>query len=94
MKPQAVWYSAVPKVVQRGGNVVFIPSESQRSAFALCEPGEIATGGGYIADVPVVIVESKALPANTGWNVTAHNGFGVIPTLKVSALAECLSLVP
>ena len=45
-------------------------------------------------DVPVVIVESKALPANTGWNVTAHNGFGVIPTLKVSALEESFESGP
>jgi hypothetical protein len=42
-------------VVERNGPTITIPVESQRATTALCEQGEVATGGGYTADVPVVI---------------------------------------
>jgi hypothetical protein len=82
------------QVVQRNGPTITIPVESQRTTTALCEPGELATGGGYTADVPVIIVVSKALPDNTGWTITAHNGFGVNVPLTASAYAECATIVP
>jgi hypothetical protein len=81
------------QMVQRNGPTITIPVESQRTTTAL-ESGELATGGGYTADVPVVIEVGKALPNNEGWTITAHNGFGVNVPLTASAYAECATIVP
>jgi hypothetical protein len=66
--------------------------DTQGTTSASCGPGEIATGGGHIADVPLIIVTSRAMPDNAGWTITAHNG-GSTNSLSVSAFAECATIV-
>jgi hypothetical protein len=82
------------QVVQRSGSAIQIPPESDKTATALCQSGEVATGGGYTEDGPMLVFESKALPDNTGWSITFHNGGFGQPTLSGSAYAECATLVP
>jgi len=71
-----------------------LPVESQRTTTTLCEPGEVAMGAGYTADVPVIMIVSKTLPNNAGWTIAAHNSFGVNIPLTASAYAECTTTVP
>jgi hypothetical protein len=70
------------KVIQRSGPTIQIPPETDRTATALCEPREVATGGGYTQDALMFVFESKALPDNTGWAVTFYNGGSNQPTLS------------
>jgi hypothetical protein len=78
-------------VVERSGPTIQIPFENDGTTSASCGPGEIATGGGYIADVPLIVEVSHALPNNAGWTSTAHNG-GSTNSLSVSAFAECATI--
>ena len=82
------------QVVERFGPTIQIPFENQGTTSASCGPGEIATGGGYVADVPLIIETSKALPDNTGWTITAQFNGGSTNSLSVTAYAECATITP
>jgi hypothetical protein len=57
-----------------------------------CNPGEIATGGGYTSSENIIIASSLAGNSNTGWLVNAFNNSTQNGIL--AAIAECASLVP
>ncbi|HZD83555.1 MAG TPA: hypothetical protein VE076_11825 [Nitrososphaeraceae archaeon] len=57
-----------------------------------CNPGEIATGGGYTSSQNIVVASSLAGNSNTGWLVNAFNNSTQNGIL--AAIAECASLVP
>lgn len=82
------------QVIERSSSTIQIPPESDKTATALCQSGEVATGGGYTEDGPILVFENKALPDNTGWSVTFHNGGFGQPTLSGSAYAECATIAP
>lgn len=82
------------QVIERSSPAIQIPPESDRTATALCQSGEVATGGGYTEDGPMLVFESKALSDNTGWSITFHNGGFGQPSLSGSAYAECAMVVP
>jgi hypothetical protein len=56
-----------------------------------CNPGEIATGGGYTSSENIIIASSLAGNSNTGWLVNAFNNSTQNGIL--AAIAECASLV-
>ena len=43
------------QVTGRSGSAVQIPPETDRTATALCQSGEISTGGGYSEDGPMLV---------------------------------------
>jgi hypothetical protein len=57
-----------------------------------CNPGEIATGGGYTSSQNIIVASSLAGNSNTGWLVNAFNNSTQNGIL--AAIAECASLVP
>lgn len=57
-----------------------------------CNPGEIATGGGYTSSENIIVASSLAGNSNTGWLVNAFNNSTQNGIL--AAIAECASLVP
>lgn len=77
-------------------------------AFAACEPGEVATGGGFYWDSPPSpdMYSQDGAPANaTGfiltspgpavsWGVEAYNGTGAVKTGKVHVLCAATGAAP
>jgi hypothetical protein len=57
-----------------------------------CNPGEIATGGGYTSSENIIVASSLAGNSNTAWLVNAFNNSTQNGIL--AAIAECASLVP
>jgi hypothetical protein len=57
-----------------------------------CNPGEIATGGGYTASANVIVASSLAGNSNTAWLVNAFNNSTQNGIL--AATAECVGLLP
>jgi hypothetical protein len=57
-----------------------------------CNPGEIATGGGYTSSENIIVASSLAGNSNAGWLVNAFNNSTQNGIL--AAIAECASLVP
>jgi hypothetical protein len=57
-----------------------------------CNPGEIATGGGYTSSQNIIVASSLAGNSNTGWLINAFNNSTQNGIL--AAIAECASLVP
>jgi hypothetical protein len=57
-----------------------------------CNPGEIATGGGYTASANVIVASSLAGNSNTAWLVNAFNNSTQNGIL--AATAECAGLLP
>jgi hypothetical protein len=85
-------------VIQRSsGFVEILPSPSPIVLVsAKCNPGELATGGGYRTNFgsgnPPVIIDSVANAGNTGWDVFAFNSGST--TNAIGAFAQCTSLAP
>jgi hypothetical protein len=88
-------------VTQVVGNTVEVPPGEQRQSEAVCEPGEVATGGGFDLDAftesnnqinPVVRSVGDGLSQPNGWIVEYFNpGPNAV---SVQAFAECASLAP
>jgi hypothetical protein len=88
-------------VTQVVGNTVEVPPGEQRQSEAMCEPGEVATGGGFDLDAftesnnqinPVVRSVGDGLSQPNGWSVEYFNpGPNAV---SVQAFAECASLAP
>jgi hypothetical protein len=67
--------AVVPVVGQRSSEVISIPPGQVRFAVAVCDVGEVATGGGYMTTSPKVIV-AFSLPGEEprpSWAIRAHN---------------------
>src|SRR5262245_59605965 len=66
----------IAQVTVRTSNVSSIPANSQKGAGAMCQPGELALGGGASSLVGVLTVDSYhegAYEAPNGWHVNLLN---------------------
>ena len=85
-------------VTQRTGTATTITPGVFGSSEAPCNPGELATGGGYrfspsgAGVTPPYFDQSSATADNLGWSISAFNPGASSTT--VIAFAECLKLVP
>ena len=90
IKPGAV----VPVVSQRSSDVISIPPGQGQFAVAVCNVGEVATGGGYMTNSPKVIVTFSSLGEDQrpSWAIHAVN----TDTLahNITATVMCLHLSP
>ena len=89
IKPGAV----VPVVSDRSSKVFSIPPGQAETLFAVCNAGEVATGGGYITNSPKVIATfSSPGEPRPSWAIRAVN----TDTLahNITATVNCLHLSP
>ncbi len=89
IKPGAV----VAVVIQRSSEVISIPPGQDQLVVAVCKAGEVATGGGYMTNIPKVIVTSSSIGEELrSWAIHAVN----TDTLahNITATVICLHLSP
>jgi hypothetical protein len=82
-------------VIERNGAIVAVRANSIGQSIAMCNTGELATGGGYEIRtydpaVPPVVIISRALSGNVGWEVLIDTQRGS----SFRSFAECSSLAP
>jgi hypothetical protein len=80
-------------VITRGGTLTPIGAGGQVVLTALCQSGEIVTGGGYVANnVGLIVFQNAAKFGNSGWEITVRNTsnseVSIVPT------AQCAKLSP
>jgi hypothetical protein len=86
--------AVAPVVTLRSSEVISIPSGQGRSAAAICNVGELATGGGYITNSPKVIVTFSSLAdePRPSWAIRAVNNDTLAH--NITATVNCLHLIP
>jgi hypothetical protein len=86
--------AVAPVVTLRSSEVISIPSGQGRSAAAICNVGELATGGGYITNSPKVIVTFSSLAdePRPSWAISAVNNDTLAH--NITATVNCLHLIP
>lgn len=86
--------AVAPVVSQRTSEVISIPPGQDRSAVAVCNVGEVATGGGYMTNTPKIIItfSSPGEEQRPSWAIRAVN----TDTLahNITATVMCLHLSP
>ena len=86
--------AVAPVVTLRSSDVISIPPGQGRSAAAICNVGEVATGGGYITNSPKVIVTVSSLAdePRPSWAIRAVNTDTFAH--NITATVNCLHLIP
>jgi hypothetical protein len=86
--------AVVPVVSKRPSEVISIPPGEDRSAVAVCNVGEVATGGGYMTNTPKVIVtlSSPTEEPRPSWAIRAVNTDTIAHNITASVI--CLHLTP
>jgi hypothetical protein len=97
-EPGTAGPSQTAVVTQRSSPDTTILPNSLGFAEALCNPGEVSTGGGYSFSpagpgiTPPIIFQFRAANNDPGWQISAFNPGPSNTTIGV--FAECLKLVP
>jgi hypothetical protein len=86
--------AVAPVVTLRSSDVISISPGQGRSAAAICNVGEVATGGGYITNSPKVIVTVSSLAdePRPSWAIRAVNTDTFAH--NITATVNCLHLIP
>jgi hypothetical protein len=86
--------AVAPVVTLRSSDVISISPGQGRSVAAICNVGEVATGGGYITNSPKVIVTFSSLAdePRPSWAIGAVNNDTLAH--NITATVNCLHLIP
>ena len=90
IKPGAV----VPVTKERSSELITIPPGQARTAVAVCNAGEVVTGGGYMTNSPKVIItfSSPGEEPRPSWAIHAVNTDAL--GHNITATVNCLHLSP
>lgn len=77
-------------VTERAGTSTNVTTNSQASATATCDAGEISIGGGATLEAADTAIQSSRRSGTTGWTITARNSTGT--TRAFTPYVICLEI--